>query len=136
MPSIANVTVKKADGTTDIVYDALTGAAGDGSPAVWRQDTGANAALPVGFRALVQMSSVNNGPKTARRLVVTFKRPYAVLNSTTGRYESYDENFGRFEFTGPNAIPASENSEAAHQLTNLLASAHFKACLVALFAAS
>lgn len=50
MPTMANLTVKKYDGVTDIVYDALSASGGDGSPAVWRQDTGAVAALPVGLR--------------------------------------------------------------------------------------
>lgn len=35
MPQMANITVKKADGTTDVVYTALTPAGGDNSPARW-----------------------------------------------------------------------------------------------------
>jgi hypothetical protein len=46
MPTMASITVKKADGTTDIVYDALAASGGDNSPAAWRQDTGAVAPLP------------------------------------------------------------------------------------------
>jgi hypothetical protein len=36
---MANITVKKNDGTTDIVWTALTPAAGDDSPALWRSET-------------------------------------------------------------------------------------------------
>lgn len=39
MPTMANITVKKNDGTTDILWTALTPAAGDDSPALWRSET-------------------------------------------------------------------------------------------------
>lgn len=67
MPTMANITVKKFDGTTDIVFDALSGSGGDGSPAVWRQDTGAAAGLPVGLRKSFKLWTTWNGPKTADR---------------------------------------------------------------------
>lgn len=35
MPNMANITVKKADGTTDVVYTALTPSAGDKTSARW-----------------------------------------------------------------------------------------------------
>lgn len=120
MPAMANLTVKKADETTNIVYDALTGAAGDGSKAVWRQDTGAAAGLPVGHRATLQMSTVWNGSRTARRAVLEFKRPYSTQNSTTTKYESSDSVVGRLEITLPQAIPASELSESVYQFLNCL----------------
>lgn len=49
MPTMANITVKKADGTTDIVFDAIAGSGGDTSAARWRQDTGNTVGLPVGL---------------------------------------------------------------------------------------
>lgn len=119
MPSMASMTVKKDDGTTDIVYDALTGAAGDGSPAVWRQDTGVAAGLPVGLRPTLEMMSTNNGPRTARRCVITYRRPYATQDSTTTKYSSSDQVLIRIEVTEPNAIPASEINEAISQCFNL-----------------
>ena len=57
MPSMASITVKKYDGTTDIVFDALSASGGDNSPAVWRQDTGATAGLPVGLRSLFRLGT-------------------------------------------------------------------------------
>lgn len=120
MPAMANLTVKKADETTNIVYDALTGAAGDGSKAVWRQDTGAASGLPVGHRATLQMSTVWNGPRTARRAVLEFKRPYSTQNSTTTKYESSDSVVARLEITLPQAIPAAELNESVYQFFNCL----------------
>lgn len=39
MPTLANITIKKADGTTDVVYTAIAGAAGDNTPAMFRNET-------------------------------------------------------------------------------------------------
>jgi hypothetical protein len=126
MPSMASLVVKKADETTNITYDALTPAAGDRSPAVWRQDTGAVAGLPTGYRAKLTMVTMNNGPATARRAVLEYKRPYAVLNTTTGRYESKDADVARLELTLPEAIPGTERSESVRQFLNLAAATLIK----------
>lgn len=131
---MANLTVKKADETTNITYDALTGAAGDGSEAVWRQDTGAAAGMPVGHRATLKMRTVNNGPRTARRATVDYKRPYSTQNSVTTKYEASDAFVFNGNFTMPNAIPASEIAESVHQLCNALAQALIKDALKAGYA--
>lgn len=120
MPAMANLTAKKADETTNIVYDALTGSGGDGSKAIWRQDTGAAAGLPVGHRATLSMSTAWNGPRTARRAIVEFKRPYSTQNSATLRYETTDSVVGRLEVVCPQAIPSSELNEAVFQFLNCL----------------
>jgi len=39
MPSMANITVKKNDGTTDATYTALTPSAGDKVSAQWRNNS-------------------------------------------------------------------------------------------------
>lgn len=135
MPSMASITVKKADGTTDIVYDAITASGGDNSPAVWRQDTGAAAGLPVGLRPTFKLLSKWNGPKTARVLVPEFVYPYAVQDSTTTLYSAKDRVvFSNGAFTMPQAIPSSSLNEAAAQGENLLASALVKSCIQAGYA--
>lgn len=126
MPTMASLTVKKADETTNIVYDSLTGAAGDGSDAVWRQDTGANASVPVGHRAILRCRAVNNGPGNARRLVVTYSRPYSTQNTTTSKYEAKDSVVARLEITTPSAIPAGEISESVRQFLNCVSSSLVK----------
>jgi hypothetical protein len=114
---MASLTVKKADETTNITYDALRG---DGSEDVWRQDTGAAAGMPVGHRAMLTVKTSDNGPKTARRIVATFSRPYSTQNTVTSKYEAKDQFFARLEMTQPNAIPGSEQSESARQFLNLV----------------
>lgn len=126
MPAMANIVVKKADGTTDITYDALTGAAGDGSKAVWRQDTGAVSALPVGHRATLEMATTFNGPRTARVARFSFKRPYSTQNASTTKYETADSVVLSGTIVVPLSIPASEINEAVYQALNLLSSSLVK----------
>ncbi len=134
MPAVADIVVKKADETTNITYNALTGAAGDGSEAVWRQDTGAAAGMPIGHRALFKMKTVNNGPKTGRRALFDYKRPYSTQNTVTSKYEATDAVTGSANVLLPSAIPASEQSEAIRQFCNLLAATLIKQSLEAGYA--
>lgn len=127
---MASITVKKFDGTTDIVYDALSASGGDGSPAVWRQDTGANSALPVGLRSIFKMWSQWNGPKTARQIKANFVMPYAVQDSTTTLYSAKDRVVAELIITMPQGIPAANLNEA-YQICNLVASTLFKQSVAA-----
>lgn len=128
MPSMASITVKKADGTTDIVYDALSASGGDSSPAVWRQDTGASASLPVGLRSLFKLWTQWNGPKTARQMKINFVSPYAVQDSTTSLYSAKDRVVLDAIITVPQGIPAAQINEAVVQAFNLVASSLVKSC--------
>lgn len=134
MPQIANITVKKNDGTTDIVYDALSGSGGDSSPAVWRQDTGNTAGLPYGLRSALRFLTNWNGRKTARRETLTYTAPYAVLDSTTGLYSSKDQVIIELSVVAPQAIPPNFTDEAISQGTNLLVSTLIRSSLKAGYA--
>jgi len=120
MPAMASITVKKFDGVTDIIYDALSASGGDGSPAVWRQDTGANAALPVGLRNTFKLQSQWNGPKTARQIKFNLVMPYAVQDTTTTLFSAKDRVVVDGIITVPMAIPATALNEACYQALNLL----------------
>ncbi|DAD50752.1 coat protein [ssRNA phage SRR6960803_10] len=134
MPNMASLTVKKADEVTNITYDALTGAAGDGSLAVWRQDTGAAGGMPVGHRATLTMGTVFNGPRTARRATIIFKRPYTTQNTVTSKYETKDSVVARLELTMPLAIPATDINEGVYQFLNCVAAALIKQSVAAGYA--
>lgn len=133
MPSMASITVKKSDGTTDIVYDSITASGGESSPAVWRQDTGAAAGLPVGLRSLFKVASKWNGPKTARQLSFEFSQPYAVQDSTTTLYSAKDRVVMNGVITLPQGIPSASLNEVVQGL-NLLASTLVKSCAQAGYA--
>jgi len=131
---MANIVVKKFDGVTDIIYDAVAASGGDGSPAVWRQDTGANAALPVGLRNLFKLWTVSNGPKTARQTKFNFVSPYAVQDSTTTRFSASDRIVIDGIMTVPQAIPAGNINEAIYQACNILAATLVKQAATAGYA--
>lgn len=134
MPSMANMTVKKNDGTTDIVYDALSPSAGDNVPAVWRQDTGNVAGLPVGLRSTLKVWTRDNGPKTARQFKLMFDRPYPTQDSTTTKYSATDKVHLELIVTIPNAMPASEINEGVAQGFNLIDDALMHSCAKAGYA--
>jgi len=136
MPTMASITVKKYDGTTDIVYDEVAASGGDGSPAVWRQDTGAAAGLPVGLRNLFKVWALSNGPKTARQLKFNFVAPYALQDSTTTKYSASDRVVLEGIISIPQALPATQINESVYQVLNLLASALVKQSAAAGYAPS
>lgn len=82
MPSMANITVKGSDGTTDVVYVSKTASAGDKIPAVWTAD--AENPIP-GFRPKFQVQTRNNGSNNARLFESVFTYPisYNDLNGVT-----------------------------------------------------
>lgn len=134
MPSMASITVKKNNGSTDIIFDALSASGGEASPAIWRQDTGAAAGFPVGLRPTFQLTSKWNGPKTARQLQFNLAFPYAVQDTTTTLYTAKDRVVISGVITLPQAIPADNLNEAVAQGMNLLASALVKSAMQAGFA--
>lgn len=72
MANMANIVVKKANGTTDITYTALTASAGDTVPARWRENSQASV---VGFRPTLTQVARANGNNNARVVTTRFKFP-------------------------------------------------------------
>lgn len=64
MAAMANITVKKADGVTDITYTALAGSSGETVPAQWRQE---DSGLPPALRPSAKC--VAKAGANGRRLV-------------------------------------------------------------------
>jgi len=81
MPAMANLTVKAANGTTDVTLVQLKPASGDNDPAVWREDA---ATGTPGQKPTLSMTTKSNGPKTGRRSDVSYKGHQVVTDSTTG----------------------------------------------------
>lgn len=82
MATATNLTVKKHDGTTDVVYTVVSGAPGDKLPAIWRNE----AFSPIaGNRPVFTIASkaVQNG-KNARVVEAKLQYPELFTNSTTG----------------------------------------------------
>lgn len=129
MATIANITVKKADGTTNITYSAVQGAAGDANPARWRSDT----ANPVrAFRDTLSMVAKPNGPATARRVNLIFSGP--VVRSVSGVDAVVGTIPGELSILIPNNLTDTEVAEKVEQFINLLADTAVRTAIKAGFA--
>lgn len=112
----ADITVKDVDGSTDLVYAAVVPAAGDSLPAVWRFLT---AGKPSTHADVLEISSKDNVPKTARRVTANFVHP--VVQTVDGREMVTDKI--PFTISGPSlmGVDPEENKRAVKRLFNLLA---------------
>lgn len=125
MPNLANITVKKADGTTDVIYTAVAGASGDTSPAVFRNNT---VGTTLAERPSLLVSSKDNGPRTGRRVNISYSWPIASTDAGGNKMVS-----GRMSGTASVLIPQNQDpaviKEQAYQFANLMASSLVKASL-------
>lgn len=118
MTTAADITIKKADGTTDILWSLLAGSGGDTAPAIWRSNT---AAGTIGQRPTFSISSKWNGPKTARRVDMSGSFPSVYTNTSTGQTEVRGSIPMTVSFAVPANIAQTDLNEAAAQLSNLVA---------------
>lgn len=120
MPNMANITVKKADGVTDVTYTALMPSAGDKTPARWANVAANAVAL---FRPTYNAFSRSNGSRDARVVETTLKFP------DVRTVESIDTVVGNvivnISATVPLQVTDTVISEAVAQAANL-----FKATLI------
>lgn len=126
MPSIANITVKKNDGTTDIVYSAVQPSSGDGVAAIWQSQTVGTA---LSHRPEFRLSArdFEQGRKRATRS--TFVYPQIATNTTTGITAVVDRMMLSTNATMPKNMTAADVNEAVSQYANLLASTLIKDCV-------
>lgn len=125
MPTMANMTVKKADGTTDITYTAMAPSGGDRSTALWRATT--SATFAAGQNSLT--CSAKDAAQGKQR-VVNWKLvvPYNITNTTTNQSTVADQVIISVAVTVPKGVPDSIAQEAAAQFGNLMDHALAVAC--------
>jgi len=131
MPAAANITVKKADGTTDIVWTAIAASGGDKSPAVFRSET---AAGTQGQRPVLQVSARSNAAGDVRRIDISGSFPGVYTNTTTSQTEIRSKMTVQASFAVPQNVTSTDINEFAAQIPNLLASALMKSVIGAGFA--
>lgn len=131
MPNMANITVKKADGTTDVTYTALVSAAGDKAAARWQ-----NTALgsSPNLQPYLTVVSRFNGPRTVRRVDGEFGFQSTYVDSSTSQTVIKAIPGGTFSFTRPLEADDTAAAEAAAQFANLLASTLIKSVLASGYA--
>jgi hypothetical protein len=115
---MANITVKKNDGVTDVIYTAVVPSAGDKSPAIWKNQTVGTAA---GHRPEFRMLSRDNGTTTARRVDVEFTYPSLVVGSD-GKTNIADRFVVNASFLVPKGMADADVNEGVSQVVNLMAS--------------
>jgi hypothetical protein len=115
MPQISDLTVKKADAVTDVVYQGLVPSAGDKSPAKWFL-TAAGAA-PV-YRPSLVLLSEDNGNRTARRFKGTYRYP-VWATGTDGVTRIIDTYVEEFTITRPVGMSDTAVAEAVAQRSRL-----------------
>lgn len=126
MATIADIIVKKADGSTNITYTAIAGSAGDKSPAMWRSDSSATMRSN---RDVVTLTCQDNGPKTARRSTAKAVMPVARMVNAVELVT--DKIIGDLSIVVPNALTDAEISEKVDQLLNMFACPVFRAAFKA-----
>jgi hypothetical protein len=118
MPQLANITVKKNDGTTDVVYTGVVPSAGDKSPAVWRSNS---VGAAMAFRPEFRLTSQSNANRTLRRVEGTYTYPTTATDSA-GKTVVADRGFINFSAGVPQSMPDADVNEFVSQGLNLLVS--------------
>lgn len=126
MPQMANVTVKKADGTTNVTYNALVASSGDRNPAVFRVEAASE--FPA-RRPRATIAAQDNGPKTARQ--VRFATSYPVYDSNGVLLGNVP---GQTMFTIPMNLSDGDVANAVHQHTNLVVTEVIRSSFITGFA--
>lgn len=119
MSAATNITIKKADGTTNIVYSLLAASGGDKSPAVWRSTTSPGTA---GQQPFVQISTRPNGDNNVRRADVLYVYP-SVYTDTSGNTQVRSKAVFQGSFALPQDATAADMNEMGAQLSNLFVDA-------------
>lgn len=120
MPQMADIVVKKADGTTAVTYKQLAPAAGS-DPAVWKNQTiGTSAGQQPELRCSTKGRVVKGMPY--RDAVVTFKYPKSVSNTTTGEITLAEGFSASLNVHMNQTLATADLKEACYQFGNLIAS--------------
>ncbi len=133
MPQLADITVKKNDGTTDITYTGVTPSSGNESPAVWKSTSVGSAPA---HQPELRLTAADASNGTRRRVRGTYNYPQIATNSTTGVTSVVNSVSCDFNFNFPKAMSQSDINEASAQFGNLIDAALIQACLKAGYSAT
>jgi hypothetical protein len=117
MTTAGDLTVKKNDGTTDVVYNLVAASGGDKAPAIFRQNA---ATGTLGQKPTFSISAKWNAAGTVRRVDVSGSYPSVYTNSTTGQTEVRSVMNFSGSFAVPQNVNAVDMAEFAAQMGNLL----------------
>lgn len=133
MASAANITVKKNDGTTDIVYTTLVPASGDNSPAIWKATTVGSAPA---HQPELRLTSREAAAGQKRALRSTYVYPQIATDSTTSITSVVDRASAATDWSFPKGMSQTDINEFVSQYANLLVSTLVKDCVKSGYSAS
>lgn len=131
MPTMADITIKKDDGTTNVTYTAVVAAGGDKSPAVWR-DNGFGGTP--GQRPEVRCTSQSTADNSGRKMTINFTYPSLYTDASTGLTKVGTRANAKVELYVPAEMPDAFAAEFGAQFGNLLAADLIEACMTAGYA--
>lgn len=126
MPDMADIVIKKSDGTTNVTYVKAAPSAGDKSPAVWKNPS---VGTVLAARPSFTLVAMDNGTRKARRLRSTFLWPKTRLD-TAGNVSVSGGASSESSHLIPQDMTPVEIGEYVAQYANLLASALIKQAMV------
>lgn len=133
MPSIANITVFKNDGATNVTYTQQQPSSGDGSAAVWQNTAiGTSPAHRPEFRLVAREAAKGS----SRALRCTYVYPQIATNSTTTVTSVVNRALASTDWTVPKDMSTADINEFAAQYANLLAATLIKSCVQQGYSAS
>lgn len=130
MPSLADISVKKADETTSITYSGVIPSSGDKSPALWRCTSVGSAP---GHNPSFKLASNSNSEGTTRRVQFSYAYPQTAT-ATDGSVSVVNVLRLDGSVVIPQGMPQTTIDEGVAQAMNLLASTLVKASCKAGFA--
>lgn len=123
MPTMADITVKASNGTTDVVYTGIVSSGGDKSPAIFRNNAASGAA---GQRPELRVRSTATGAGQ-RKVEGSFTFPQLYTESTTGLTKVAGRANGSWNVSLPiEVVNDATLAEFAAQFGNLVASTLMK----------
>lgn len=125
MPQMANIVIKKADGTTDVTYTSAAPSAGDKSPAVWKN---ASVGTILASRPTFTISMMDNGTRKARRARTSFLWPKTRVDQA-GNVTVVGGASSESSHLIPQDMTATEIAEFVAQFSGLLHSALIRSAL-------
>lgn len=133
MPSMANITVKKNDGTTDIVYTGQSPSSGDGTSAVWKATAIGSAPA---HQPELRLAARDASKGAKRSLRSTYQYPQIATNTTTGLTSVVDRANADTNWSFPKGMTQTDINEFVTQYANLIVSTLVKDCVKSGYSAS
>lgn len=125
MPTMAAITAKNA-ANVDVVFNVVTAAQGDGTPAIWAATAISGTAIG---RPVFSIVSRWNASKTARKVLPKLVVPYTITDPATTLLKVVaNVEFVGGEMTAPVTVPDTFKADATAMWSSLNSSVLVKEC--------